>query len=199
MATVLPPRVPPRAANTAECRCSRYDAAMRSCVLVLAMLATGCPRSGVPAPDSCVRGAAGAVTALELGPGGSGEDTPFSPWRDGDVVTPVFGGQGFTMVVLRMRVTGAAPPTCLAQETYVRSATSDLASSNASVKTYADGAARTTHSLFIPASFPAPGEPLLVEVHAGGLTVKRSLFSESAPPDQAVPTDLAVRDLAAGD
>jgi hypothetical protein len=150
--------------------------------LVLAALAAtpllGCPAPTPftpPAPDSCAKPEPGALTTLEIGPGDFDDKAPFQPWKDGDEVHMILGGQGGLMIGVRIRVTGAGPlPTCLPQVTHVNAEDGkELQKVATALKTYAaqDGT-RVTRTLFVAQNLP---ERFQVVVEAGGLQTLRTL------------------------
>jgi hypothetical protein len=150
--------------------------------LVLAALAAtpllGCPAPAPftpPAPDSCAKPEPGALTTLEIGPGDFDDQAPFQPWKDGDEVHMIRGGQGGLMIGVRIRVTGAgALPTCLPQVTHVKAeGGKELQKVATALKTYAvqDGS-RVTRTLFMALDVP---ERFQVAVEAGGLQTLRTL------------------------
>ena len=165
----------------------------------------GCSKDGPPPPDACDEATTGDVDMIEIGRGTTDDELPFEPWSDGDVIDAIYGGQGSAMVALRIRLTGASPPHCLAQVTVVIDATTlgpttgrELASSSDSVSTYVDGVARTTHTIWIPTfEFPTPPNPLRIHTVAGGKEITRLLYSGVAPVpviDLSVPRDFGAAD-----
>jgi hypothetical protein len=79
-------------------------------------LSAGClpscgPGGGPPKPDSCSNGSADGIDAVTIS--GPADDSFFT----GDFPRLAMGGQGATMVVLRIHIAGPNPPSCLAQST----------------------------------------------------------------------------------
>jgi hypothetical protein len=106
-----------------------------------------CPSPGPPAPDSCNSGEAATVATIEIGR----DDDLFTPYHDGDTAKIIRGGQGSTMMGVRLRLTGTVP-SCLAQSTQYLMPASGMNSDP--VKTYpqTDGSF-TTKALWIPGGF----------------------------------------------
>ena len=133
-------------------------------VLVLAVVAAAggccgvpgfasCSPSGPPPTDSCVSGTSGTLGTIEIG----AADDLFRAYHDGDAPHIVEGGQGLTMMGVRLRLTGADVPACLAQSTGFQDLSGmRLAGSSDPLKTYpeSDGSF-TTRPVWIPSSFPA--------------------------------------------
>jgi hypothetical protein len=123
------------------------------------MPAFGCAAPPGPTVDSCAAAAGGSIDSLELGAGvppAFGTDPPFMPLADGDGMTLVHGAQGANMLGFVLRVSGAAAPACLQQQTTVTdSAGARVTGSTAPLATYAqpDGT-RTTRPLWLPAEYP---------------------------------------------
>jgi hypothetical protein len=152
-------------------------------------------------------GAAAQVDALELG---ASEEAAFTPLADGDPVNVVVGGQGATMIIVRLRVRGAPAPLCLPQSTSVTAPDDPLdvlARSDASLATNleSDGS-RSTGQLLLPGRYPSPGGGIAVTTRAGGQTVTRLLSVgvagfydfEPAPDGSAAVEDLGGSDGAGG-
>jgi len=119
----------------------------------------GCGSPPAPAVDSCAAAGAGSIDTLELGAGvppAFGSEPPFMPLADGDGMKLVRGAQGANMLGFVLRVSGAAAPTCLGQQTMVTdSAGVRVTGSTSPLATYAqpDGT-RTTKPLWLPAEYP---------------------------------------------
>lgn len=133
--------------------------------------------SGIPEPDECDEASSDAVVAsLELG--GRDGDT-FEPIEEGQTVTPVTGGQGGSMLPVRMRLRGEAVPTCIAQQTTLTDAVGNVFLQNATpLQTYSDGeGTRTTrpHYLIFDGS-PDPGDWITLTVEAAGHSAARSVW-----------------------
>lgn len=153
---------------------------MRLVVVVASLFACGCPGPPLtaPAPDECTTATAGSVDSVELGAANlddlAGQSTPFVPLADGDGVPLIRGGQGATMIGLRLRVTGAQAPDCLMQRTVVTAPTGDkITSSSPPLRTYAqpDGT-RVTNALWLPADYPMQ---FTVDVTAADRSLTRQL------------------------
>jgi hypothetical protein len=152
---------------------------------------------GPPPPDRCNSPSMGMVSSLEIGPG-LDDNASFSPWKDGDVVHIVEGGQGAKMTAVRMRLSGPDVPACIAQTTtFTWLDGTNPATNDVPLSTYPEGIGRTTHGLWIPAYFPGPGYSMVIHVDAAGLSVERTLaIEETSGADLAVPgIDLAPGDL----
>jgi len=187
-------------------RAARLALLLGGCLLGGCLLGP-CQQNGPPPPDSCDRPTDGTVSRLELGPGSFEDDRPFTLYNEGDTVTPVRGGQGATMIGLRLRLSGAAPPECVAQRTTFTDVDgARLATADVPLRTYQDVAAqRTTKTLWIPAEFPPARQLLFVEVTAAKQSLVRALIMAGEAPerDLAAPPepDLSLRpaDLARHD
>jgi hypothetical protein len=133
----------------------------------------------VPVPDECSMGASvGTVSSVEIG---AAADT-FTPVADGDVTPLVIGGQGGSMVVVRVRLRGANVPSCLAQRTIVYAGSgAELAEENEALLTYpeTDGS-RTTKPLYVRmyGAIPGSGFPVVIRVIVGTIEVTRVLWMD---------------------
>jgi hypothetical protein len=154
------------------------DWLLRAALLCVAAFAlggclVGCPRSGPPAPDTCSPATADGVASLAMGNGS--RDGSFVPWSDGARPTFAVGGQGATMLVMRILVTGDDPPACLEQSTVVESGTGPfttlLGRDSRPRKTYPTGVAgeRLTDDLYIV--LDEPEQALDVTTTVGALSV----------------------------
>jgi hypothetical protein len=140
------------------------------------------------------------VGTLELG----GPGDPFQPLADGDTIMKQIGGQGASMIVVRLRVSGGNQPACLAQATHVESAADGGTVGQSSVAlttTLEPDGTRVTGQLLLPGYYPE-GHGIFVTTQAGGQTVTRALsvdipgyFDFAPAPDLAAP----VEDLAGTD
>jgi hypothetical protein len=169
---------------------------MRRCMLVaVTLLFAACGPSGPPDPDSCSPGVSTGVTAVQIGPGIVPDGTPFVPYADGDPPQTVGGGQGLTMIPVRLLVSGANPPECLAQSTIVCNdpdcANGGFAHSDVSVHTYVDAGGRSTHPLFIVLDDNLEVKSLRTTV--GGVT-KLVRFGDGLDMSLPVPDDMSRRD-----
>lgn len=137
-------------------------------VLLIAACLAGCPGPTTPpAPDVCDTPVDGAgVATIEIGPN---EDT-FRPFAQNEAVALVQGGQGGSMLPLRLRLTGTSVPECIAQATSVSYDMQTLASDSAPLRTYAESdGSRTTKALFVVLDFgPQSGSTVVVTVSVGG-------------------------------
>jgi hypothetical protein len=131
----------------------------------------------IPEPDGCAQGAsAGTLSSVEIG----GGTDPFAPLADGDVTPKVLGGQGGSMVVVRLRLRGTDVPSCLAQRTIVYAASgAELDEEGVALLTYpeADGS-RTTKALYarMYGAIPDSGQPVVIRVIVGPIEVTRVLW-----------------------
>lgn len=140
----------------------------------------GCPPApnGPPPPDTCTSPSTGSVDSVELGAASAadlaGHPSSFAPLHDGDGVTLLRGGQGATMLGFILRVSGAAAPSCLGQQTAITDpAGARVTGSTAPLTTYAqpDGT-RLTKPIWLPADYPAT---FVVNTSAGGQSVSLQL------------------------
>ncbi len=178
---------------------------MRLVALVVALFGSGCFSSCQPPvlqQGTCAASGAPPVATLELG----SDADPFAPLADGDVIMRRIGGQGATMIIVRLRVSGPSAPACLAQSTAVTSPDApglQVADSNVSLATTLElDGTRTTPQLLLPGYYPSSVRGVVVTTQAGGLTVTRSLsVDEPGYFDFAPAADLPapVDDLAAAD
>jgi hypothetical protein len=128
---------------------------MRRAVLLL-LLTAGCPcgslpgeTCGPPPPDSCSSGQAGAADTVEIG---SSADV-FTAFHDGDRPDIVVGGQGSSMMGVRLRLTGAAIPSCLTQSTTYEDGAHGGGSDAVNTYQEPDGS-YTTRPMWLPGYFP---------------------------------------------
>jgi hypothetical protein len=143
----------------------------------LASVATSGPGPTPPEPDVCDQppapGDGASIDAIEIGRADGAVQT-FTPLADGDTVTVEIGGQGASMLPIRLRVHGAAAPACLAQTTEVRlddppqtlvaSETRPIATSDAG------GDARTTDAIYLVLDVLPPDTGVTVTTTADGAT-----------------------------
>jgi hypothetical protein len=172
---------------------------------IVAVLDGGClfrSCGGVtPQPDACTPGSDAPVDGLQIG---VGEEGPFLPYADGDVIHPVVGGQGATMILLRLRARGPLVPACMQQHTLVTDATGGvLARSDAALGSTADAVGRTTGLIYLPGDFSTVGAHATVTARAGGQVAIRMLvvgdLQDFPQPDLAPAADEAALDDAATD
>jgi len=104
-----PDEVDPSVTWTYDCTAGVWTA-MSDCML----LGGGCPAP--PLAESCSPAFSGMISGatIEIGPADASQ--PFRAFGDGEVVTPVVGGQGAAMIPFRVRVSGAAAPDCVLLE-----------------------------------------------------------------------------------
>lgn len=150
---------------------------------VVASLASG-PAFEPPAPDSCLSGATGSISSLEVsGP----DETTFTPLADDDVLPFVTGGQGVAMVGVRFRLVGTDVPSCASHETELSLCSMDGDCSSGAVfgaetvplSTYAeDDGSRTTKPLWLllDYSYPNPGEQFVLRATVAGADIERTLW-----------------------
>ena len=135
------------------------------------LAALGCGPGATPPPtDNCAAPSAGTVDTLELGAATStdlaGGSTAFAPLHDGDGVTLIRGGQGATMLGLKLRISGATVPTCLGQSTIINDTTgARITTASAPVATYDQpDNTRITKPIWLPGAYPST---FVVTVMAG--------------------------------
>ncbi len=144
-----------------------------------ASVATSQVAEPLPEPDACDSPQPGAtIDMLEIGVEAAGT-APFEAYEDGAPVTLVIGGQGSSMVPLRIRVAGEATPACLSQTTQARAgvAGEEIGSESSPLRTYdlGDGT-RATETLYLPLYYsPQVGSTLELEVSSGGTTTTVAL------------------------
>jgi hypothetical protein len=171
-------------------------------ILVLSSLLAGCSAPGLPDADRCTPGSADGVDSFAIGPGKDSESatdlpTDFRPYVANDNGDFVTGGQGFTMLRVRIRVAGHNPPACLAQQTNVDilndAQLETVGSDNVPRRTYPqpDGS-RLTKPLYIVVDFGPivyDGQ-VQISTPVGGKTVSVPLAGFVAPDlGMTVPVD----------
>lgn len=117
---------------------------------------------GPPPPDSCAAPSAGSIDSLEVAAASAADlagmpATTFAPLHDGDGMALIRGAQGANMLGFILRVSGAAAPACLGQQTTVTdTGGARVTTATPPLATYAqpDGT-RLTHPLWLPADYPA--------------------------------------------
>jgi hypothetical protein len=120
-------------------------------------------------PPAEVCGPAGAHTATGLEIGHAGDDA-WVPLTAGQPVDIEIGAGAQPYLGVRLRVTGPGQD-CLDQQTELLSQSGGLllAGDATPAPTYGDGAARSTHTLWIPVvTPPVSGSPVRLRVMAGG-------------------------------
>jgi hypothetical protein len=147
---------------------------LRAGVLAIAAFAAlGSPSgpSNPPDPDVCADPPApggGAITAVDIG---RADDSAFVPLTDGEMVTLAIGGQGFSMLPVRLRFRGAAPPACVAQATTVKVGAEVIATESRPIATEVDGDGRATAPIYLILDrVPGPSETVSVSTTAAGQT-----------------------------
>jgi hypothetical protein len=151
-----------------------------------------CQNPSPPPADSCTSGRAGAVDSLEIGD----DLDPFTPYHDGDLPHVIVGGQGLTMMGIRLRMRGADVPSCIQQATHYEVGGMDTGGSDVAVNTYAEpDGTRVTKPLWMPGEF---GHDDFVIAVAGGTTTTVHLVDPNRSDPFGGP-DLSVSDLADSD
>jgi hypothetical protein len=159
---------------------------------LLALLGCLCSGSGPTPPpsDSCTQPSSGRVDSVELatpridpqknGTSQAVEDVEPRALTDGDLLWLVRGGQGATMVPVRLILRGPEVPSCIAQDTQVM-VDGKLAGRNRdSVATYEyQPGARITRSLWLPGAY---ADSATVSTDVTGL--KPSVSVLTVDPDQ---------------
>jgi hypothetical protein len=162
--------------------------------IVLASLGGICgPRFNPPTPDACDHPADVAADSVEIG---TGDDAAFVPIHDGDVIQPIHGPQGGTMIPILLHFTGANTPACVTQSTVLWRPTADLggptadlgnfhedlATSSSPLKTYAqpDGSFLTKPNYLIFSGYALPGDAITITVETGQQTNSRYIYYETA-------------------
>jgi hypothetical protein len=104
----------------------------------------------------------GSFATIQIG----SDADPFTAYQIADAPHIVRGGQGATMMGIRLRINASSVPPCLTQVTAYEDGAQGMNSSP--IKTYqeSDGS-YTTKPLWIPGYFPAT---FTVRVDAGGIT-----------------------------
>lgn len=160
---------------------------MRSLFLVLSyflLAAVTCaPSEDGPPPDSCSDPDEVQLEGIEIG---ADTSLAFLPLGNGDSLRRVGGLQGANMVGVRLRLSGSAQPSCLAQSTRIRDRSgATVAQVDVPLRTYEsdDSSGRATSTLWLPfSSTPAIGSEIQIEVRAGGVTMTRLLRLTEEPP-----------------
>jgi hypothetical protein len=167
-------------------------------ILIAMSLSSGCScfqTSGPPPPDDCEPGTWAGVDSFEIGNGSS--TGAFVPWMDGSAPTFTTGGQGSPMMVMRIRVSGANPTACLAQNTIVKTYNMVEGRDSTPRKTYEAGSGqRMTDDMYIVVG--SEYDPLAVTTTIGALEVTRRL-ARYALPDLSASLDLRPADLGGQD
>jgi hypothetical protein len=168
-------------------------------IMIAMSLSPGCicNQNALPRPDDCQPGSAVGVDSFEIGAGHL--DGSFIPWMDGSLPSFAVGGQGSTMLVMRIRISGANPPSCLQQKTVVTvsSSSSETGRDTTPRKTYEAGSGqRVTDDMYIIIDDNIYGG-LTVTTTIGALEVTRHLGKYA--PDLSASRDLQPTDLASPD
>jgi hypothetical protein len=88
-----------------------------ACVPLGGCMGGGCSPDPPPSSEDCATPSAdGALDRVDVG---VFDGATFTAYRDGDVATLVYGGQGFPMLVVNHRLSGRDLPACIAQVTRV--------------------------------------------------------------------------------
>ena len=147
------------------------------------------PEPTPPPADSCDNAVNVGLRELEVGP-----DTQavFLPWPvDGSHAALNRGGQGLTMLGVRMRFAADSPASCVAQRTSIHHQGQELTWRNENLVAYADAGRFTTHTLWLVLNDDVPeGDTLEVQVISNGRSLTRSLV---AVPQVLLPTPLGVQ------
>ena len=146
------------------------------CLLVLPSFGMTCGPLEPPEPDSCGEAVDGVVDALEIGPE-RGYEQSFEPWAASDTAMISSGAQGGDMLGVTLRVTGAAPPACLAQRTRLE-AGGEVVESSVPLHTYEEpDGSRTTSTLWLvfDGARPPLGSEVDLVAEAGGRAVSSRL------------------------
>lgn len=159
-------------------------------VPLLLLGAAGCP-TGPSGPDQedCTDDmpGRGGITTLELGAPGDGA---FVPLTEGQILATQRGGQGFQMIVVRLRATGDVGA-CLTTRIQVRrdGETETQADSQSAVKTHArpDGSHDTANIYVIMGFGDIGGNALTLSASAGGVTATRRVFADRVEQDAGLP------------
>lgn len=158
--------------------------------LALLLGSAGCP-TGPSGPDQedCTDDmpGRGGITTLELGAPGDGA---FTPLVEGQLLATQRGGQGFQMIVVRLRATGDVGA-CLTTRIKVRrdGETETQADNQSSVKTHArpDGSHETADIFVIMGFGDIGGNAITIEASAGGATATRRVFADRIETDAGLP------------
>jgi hypothetical protein len=134
------------------------------------------PGGGPPPPDTCDTAGTTGITSIEIGAPASGA---FQPYTDDQIVMYQTGGQGSTMLPVRLRFNGSNLPSCVPESAMVSYAGNPIASDANPVKTYAESdGTRTTKPIYLVIGFGAPpiGSQVIVSATVGSLTATRRLW-----------------------
>jgi len=129
--------------------------------IVLASLGGICgPRFSPPTPDACDHPSDVATDTVEIG---TGDDQTYVAIHDGDVIQPIHGPQGGTMLPIRLRFTGANTPACVTQSTAL-TAMSPVATSTSPLNTYVqpDGSFLTKPNYLVFSGYALPGDAITI-------------------------------------
>ncbi len=160
--------------------------------LLLLLGSAGCP-TGPSGPDeeNCTDDmpGRGGVTALELGAPGDGA---FTALTEGQILATQRGGQGFQMIVVRLRATGDVGA-CLTTRIQIRrdGETETQADSQSAVLTHArpDGSRETANIYVIMGFGDIGGNALTLSASAGGATTMRRVFADRVELDAGLTPD----------
>jgi hypothetical protein len=141
----------------------------------LLVLLAAC-RPSAPTTDVCDAPGAGTVALVELGSDApDGSEPPFQPWHDGDTANVVIGGQGFTMIVARVRASGSSVPDCMPADLEIVDASGPITQSHDPLHGYGDGSQRLSHAIYLPANYPMSGQTIHVSATLLGVTAQVAL------------------------
>ena len=161
---------------------------IRPVAAVLALLSSGgCFGSGCNAPTgpitlTCESPGAATLSLIEIGATDPSNNDPsldappadsFIPYAEGATVPIVEGGQGLTMIVLRLRYTGMASACIGGTLTITGTDGTLLTSLTKPLAAVKDSAGRwVTGDIYAPASYP---DTVIAKVSAGGAALTRTL------------------------
>jgi hypothetical protein len=151
--------------------------------LTILLVTSGCPFGpppGPPPPDDCSNPSAlDGIDAIEVG---ALQNDEFVPWQDTQAVELTYGSQGGTMLGVALSLSGSDLPRCMLHTMELTGPDGTLlAATDYAVTTYPgrDGT-RTTATIWMIFQDvePLPGARLDLELHVGGLEIRRSLHRE---------------------
>jgi hypothetical protein len=138
-----------------------------------------------PPPDSCDHPVVYTADSVAIG---TGDDSTFTVLNDGDVAIPVTGGQGLSMLPIRMHFAGAVPDCVQADLTLEDNFQLIAHQSLATAKTYAqpDGTFLTKPNYIVISGGVLPGDTLRVTLTSGNVTTSVRVFYGSVGRDLGV-------------
>ena len=143
------------------------------------------PRFTPPAPDSCDHPAVFTADSVQIG---IGDENTFTLLNDGDVAVPVTGGQGLSMLPIRIQLAGAVPDCVQADLTLEDGGELIAHQALATAKTYGqpDGTFLTKPNYIVLNYGVYPGDTLRITLSSGGITTSVRVFFSSAGRDLGV-------------